>query len=154
MDEYTPEDEVVVGGPLSRVSVAVRISGDELDPSEITRIFGVAPKFAARKGEQRARGSRPVSHATGIWTFALVEDPSPEWELDDAIEALLGRLPSDLGLWRELGSRFTIDVFCGLFMGSDNQGADLRASTLRMLADRGMKLELDIYGPPPDDQAT
>ena len=154
MDDFPPEDSIVLGGPLSRLSVSVRVAGDQLNPAEITRLFGVVPKFSAAKGEQRPSGSRTVTQRIGIWTYGLSDEPSPEWELDDAIATLFQQLPSDLALWNDLARRFKLDVFCGLFMGSDNQGADLRPSTLKLLADRGLTLSLDIYGPPPDDAAT
>ena len=154
MDDSAPEDGFLVGGPVSRLSVSLRVAGDALDPVEITRLLGVAPKFAARKGEQIPRGPRYVTQRIGIWTFDLLEDPSPEWELDDAIQALLARLPADLDVWRSLAAQFQLDVFCGLFMGDDNQGAELRPETLRTLGERGVKLSLDVYGPPPDDPAT
>jgi hypothetical protein len=127
--------------------------GDEVDPSEITRLYGLTPKFAASRGEQVQRGSRTVTHRSGIWTYGLAEDPSPEWELEDAIVALLSRFPDDATLWQDLGTRFRLDVFCGLFMGTDNQGTVLSPQTLGMLAARNLALDLDIYGPPPGDEA-
>ena len=154
MDEFEPDDAVVIGGPVSRLSVSVRIAGDTLDPAEITRRFGVTPKFAASKGDQVKRGHRTVTQRSGIWTYRLTGEGSADRELDDAIVALLARLPDDSTMWRELAQRFTIDVFCGLFMGSENQVADLRPSTLALLAERGLALGLDIYGPPPFEAAT
>jgi hypothetical protein len=149
MDEEFPEDGSLLGGHVTRISVALRVMGDSLDPIEITRLFGKEPRFAARGGDQVQRGSRTVTQRSGIWTYGLAEDPSPEWHLDDAVEALLGRFPSDLELWSDLRSRFKLDVFCGLFMGSDNQGTVLSPRTLGMLAARGLTLNLDLYGPPP-----
>lgn len=154
MDDHLPPNLVQVGGPISRLSVSVRVASDVLDPDDITRLMQVQPKFAARKGDQRDRGGRTVTQRIGIWTFALSERPSPEWELDDAVNALLDRLPADLSIWHELGRVHRLDVFCGLFMGGDNQGADLRPQTLQRLAERGLTLDLDVYGPPPDAAAT
>ena len=154
MTESLPEDGFVLGGPLSSLQVTVRLLGDELDPDEITRLLGVTPIVAARKGDTVVRGSSSVTQRIGVWSYGLTEDASPDWELEDAIVAVLGRLPGDLNLWSELGARFSIDMFCGLFMGSGNQGADVSPSTLRLLADRGMRLGLDIYGPPLGDEAT
>lgn len=154
MGEPPEENEILLGGPVSRLSVSIRVAGDLLDPSEISRLFGVSPKFAARKGEIIRRGSRAMPHRVGIWTYGLTEEPSPEWELDDAIGALIARLPADLAVWQELGERFKLDIFCGLFMGTDNQGAVIAPYTLKLLAERGLTLDLDIYGPPSDDAAT
>ena len=44
-----------------------------------------------------------------------------------------------------------MDVFCSLFMGSENQGTVLQPETLRLLVDRGLSLDIDIYGLPPGD---
>jgi hypothetical protein len=155
VDRNDPSDASMIeaGGPVSRLSIALRIQGDDLDPSEITSLLRVQPKFAARKGDQVRRGSRAVVQRIGIWTFGLSEQSSPEWELDDVIGALLARLPAEKEIWESLSTRFKLDVFCGLFLGSDNQGADLRPETIRALAERNLALGLDIYGPPPDDEA-
>lgn len=149
MDESKPAHNVAFGGSIARLSVSVRVLGDDLDPEEVTRLLGTAPNFAARKGDQRQSGSRPFQQRIGIWTFARTTKPSSEWELDGAIKALLGRLPSDLDVWRRLAERYSLDVFCGLFMSSDNQGTDVQPETLRLLADRGLALSFDLYGPPP-----
>jgi hypothetical protein len=154
MNDSPPPDALLIGGPLSRLSISLRIASDVLEPDILSRILGVSPKFAARKGETREQGGRTVTQRVGIWTYGITEEPSEDWELDDAIAALLSRLPTDLAVWRELAGTHHLDIFCGLFMGADNQGAAVRPETLRLLADRGLMLSLDIYGPPPDDEAT
>jgi hypothetical protein len=145
--EPHPADEFVIGGPIGRIKVSVRVIGDDLDPAEVTRLFGVEPTFAARRGEARERHGRPIVQRTGVWFHALTVDPTEEWELADAVDTLLARLPADPAIWRALGSRYQLDVFCGLFLRSENQGADLPPATLAALAERGLTLGLDIYGP-------
>jgi len=151
MSDFPPSDVVQLGGHVSRLSVSVRVASETLDPEAITRLMRVEPKFAAKKGAKRESGGRTVTQRIGIWTYGLTENSSSEWELDDAIVALLNRLPDDLNIWRDLARTHQMDVFCGLFMGSDNQGTVLQSETLRSLANRGLSLDLDIYGPPPDD---
>lgn len=140
-----PPNGFALGGPIGRISVSLRVMGDEVDPAEVTRLLGVEPDIAARKGEPVRRGDRTVAQRSGIWSYTLGEGPSTEWELDDAIATLLGRLPADLAIWDDLGRRFRMDLFCGVFLGSRNQGCALRPSTLRLMADRGITLSLDIY---------
>lgn len=122
-----------------------------LDPEAITHLMGVQPNFGAKKGTRRKNGARTVAQRLGVWTYGLTEGPSGEWELDDAIVALLDRLPADLNIWRDLARTHRMDVFCGLFMGADNQGTILQPGTLRLLADRGLHVDVDIYGTPSDD---
>jgi len=43
--------------------------------------------------------------------------------------------------------RFEVDIFCGLFMGSSNEGLSLSPRTLSALGQCGIELGLDIYGP-------
>src|SRR5262245_61149329 len=117
-------------GPISRITVSLRVAGEELDPAEITRLLGVSPKYAARKGDQVQRRGGPVTQRTGMWTFSLTDEASPEWELDDVITALLSRVSTDPAIWLDLGARYKLDVFCGLFMDDDNEGAELKPATL------------------------
>jgi hypothetical protein len=62
-------------------------------------------------------------------------------------------MSQDLTTWRTLTSRFSADVFCGLFMDQSNEGFSLGAETLRMLADRGLEIGFDVYDPTREDQA-
>lgn len=145
MAEFPPEGFVTVGGEVGEISLTLSIGGDHLDPDEVTRILGITPSFAARKGDQRAAGGGVVTQRTGIWLLRLTEAPSPEWTLADAIETLLSRLPSDLEVWKGLAARFEVSLSCGLFLDGWNQGLVLPTSLLRQIADRHLDLDLDIY---------
>jgi hypothetical protein len=154
MSASPPETNLGPEGLGSRLSVSLRVAGDALDPAEVTRVLGVEPDFSARKGEERRQRAGTVVQRTGIWTRRLRPAPSADWDLDGVITALLAEFPADPAVWRELGSRYKLDVFCGLFMGSENQGADLSPATLLALGQRGLILDLDVYGPPPGEAAT
>ena len=152
----TPPSEPItpLDFPRSRLSVSLRVQGDELDPAEITRALGVQPDFSARKGEPRASRAGTVIQRTGMWTRGVRQGAAPAWDLESAVRTLLADLPTDLGVWRELARRHKLDVFCGLFMASENQGTDLSAATLLALGERGLMLRFDVYGPPPNGSAT
>ena len=127
---------------LARTKVCLRLFGDTLDPDEITRLLGVEPTGRACKGEmQKTPSGRGRVARSGSWRLA--SDSSGD--LNTQIEALLARLPSDPSLWRELSQRFSCDVFCGLFISEGNGGTELQPQMLSMLADRGLRLGLDIY---------
>jgi hypothetical protein len=38
---------------ISRTKAALRISGDDLDPDEVSKLLGAAPTESARKGDAR-----------------------------------------------------------------------------------------------------
>ncbi|MDQ0839238.1 hypothetical protein QFZ54_003022 [Sphingomonas faeni] len=72
-------------------------------------------------------------------------------DLDGQINDLLDGLSDDCSVWRSLSHLFRGRVFCGLFLASGNEGLTLRSETLARLSERGLLLDLDIYGP---DDAT
>ena len=120
------------------------MTGDDLDPERITRMFGVNPTFAARKGEEVDLGGVPVMQRTGIWSYAL--PASPEWEFGDAIDTLLERLPHDPALWESLAGWATVAVVCGLYIHDVDRVADLTPDTLARLAERRLALSIQVRG--------
>jgi uncharacterized protein DUF4279 len=129
---------------IERLEVELRVTADDLDPERITRMLGVNPTVAARKGEDVDVAGVPVSQPTGIWSYAL--PASPEWELGDAIDTLLERLPHDPALWESLAGWAAVSVVCGLFIRDVDRAADLSPDTLARLAERRLALSLHIRG--------
>ena len=102
------------GRDIDRLEIALRVTADDLDPERITRMLGVTPTFAARKGEDVDQGGVPVAQRTGTWSYAL--PASPEWELGDAIDTLLEQLPADPALWESLAGWADVGVVCELYV--------------------------------------
>lgn len=153
MVDLPPGNDIIVGGDVDRVTVSVRVSGDALDPDEVTRALGVRPTFAASKGDRRTSGSREVTQRTGVWCVEFGGAPE-EWTLDDAIRQLLVRLPSAPTVWDELAAKYKLDVFCGLHLARWNRGFMLPPDVLRQLAERHLHLDVDIYCVESDEAAT
>ena len=132
------------GRDIDRLEIELRVTGDELDPERITRMLGVNPTLAARKGESVDVDGVPVGQRIGIWSYTL--PASPEWELGDAIDTLLERLPHDPALWESLATWATVAVVCGLYIHDVDRIADLAPDTLARLAERRLALSLQIRG--------
>jgi hypothetical protein len=66
------------------------------------------------------------------------------------ISEILGKLPQDPDVWRRLGAKYRIDLFCGVFMGSTNDGLSFPGDLLKLLCERSIALNLDIYAPRDD----
>jgi hypothetical protein len=131
---------------LHRSVVTLRISGDELDPVEITRALGCSPTHGQRKGETLTGASGRTRIAKfGMWRLEAA-DRVPE-DLNGQIAELLGQLAPSLDVWRGIGAKYRMDLFCGLFMHVTNEGLALSADSLAALGERGIELGLDIYGP-------
>ena len=136
------------GRDIDRLAIALRVTGDELDPDRITRMLGVAPTFAGRKGEHVDHHGVPTAQPTGVWLYAL--PASPEWELGDAIDTLLEQLPADPALWESMAGRAEVAVVCGLYVHDVDRSAALPPDTLARLAERRLALRLEIHGPAPE----
>lgn len=124
--------------------LTLRLFGDDLNPAEITALLGANPTAAHHKGQQLT-GNQPDAvriARTGSWRLDA-ERREPE-DLDAQIFEILDQLTGDLAVWQSL-ARFRPDLFCGLFMGSSNDGVSLSPRALLALGQRGIELRLDIY---------
>jgi hypothetical protein len=130
---------------LERSVATLRIMGDELLPEEISRLLGAVPTSAYAKGHQfRSEASeRVVTRKSGIWRL-MAKENQPE-DLDGQVAELLGQVTSNLSVWGNLTARFRVDLFCGWFMGSANEGVQISSETLLALGQRGIMLSFDIY---------
>jgi len=131
-----------VGGLVDETSIALRIFGDDLDPHELTDRLGVEPTSHCRKGDV-FRGQRyDRIEKTGRWLLAR---PHVADDVDNIIQCMLSDLPDSQELWRELHSRFKVDLFLGVWLRDWNRGFHLTPETLTMLADRKLEIGFDIY---------
>jgi hypothetical protein len=131
---------------LSHSAASLRIFGDDLVPEEVTARLGATPTAFETKGGQSQpnAGGRTFIARTGGWRLKAA-DRRPG-NLDGQVAELLGKLTTDLVIWQELTARFRVDVFCGLWLNEVNEGISLAPSTLAALGERGILMDLDIYG--------
>lgn len=139
---------------LDRSVAALRITGEDLDPTEITKALGCQPTRGHRKGDVLTGKKSGISRTVkfGLWLLQT-EDREPE-DLDGQISELLGRLNPSLDVWGSISARYQMDLFCGLFMRESNEGATISAESMAALGQRGVQLSLDIYSPTIEDLQT
>lgn len=135
---------------LQRSVAALRIFGDDLAPDEISRLLKAPPTEAYTKGDEWHTAGGVRARRCGGWRLHA-EDTEPE-NLDMQVTEFLGRVTSDLSVWTELSDKYRVDLFCGWFMGSSNEGVEISAATMVALGERGITLSLDIYGPDGEDE--
>lgn len=132
-------------GILHKSAASIGFSGDDLDPAEITAALGAEPTVGVRKGGPWVTRSGAVKTSpVGSWRVNA-EDCEPG-DLDGQINALLDGLSDDFVSWRSFSQRYRGRAFCGLFLDSWNEGLTLRSETVLRLGERGLLLDLDIYG--------
>ena len=137
---------------VQRSVVTLRIGSDDLIPGEITRLLGTPPTHTQIKGEKivgRKTGHVRIAEV-GMWRLCA-KDREPE-DMDGQIEEILSQTTSDLAIWRSVGEKHQIDLFCGLFLGVSNEGMSLSSKSLAALGERGIELALDIYSGDDDDK--
>jgi len=124
--------------------VTLRFFGDGLLPEEVSALLGATPTASHHKGQELAGSHSGVVRIarTGSWRMAAMRR-EPE-DLEAQIFEILDQLTGDLAVWQAL-ARFRPDLFCGLFMGSSNDGVSLSPRALLALGERGIELGLDIY---------
>lgn len=132
---------------INKSYASLRISGDDLIPTEISTLLGYEASLVQVKGQVfvgKNTGRERIAKS-GMWRVKAT-DSEPE-NLDLQISEILDKLSSDLNVWKSLTERFDIDLFCGLFMEVSNEGMEITAHSLSLLAERGIMLGLDIYAP-------
>ncbi len=82
--------------------------------------------------------------------WALAATPREPEDIDGQIAEILGQLSDDPEVWRTIGQRYEVDLFCGLFMKSGNEGFSLSPGSMRALGLRQIEIGFDLYGP--DDE--
>lgn len=129
---------------LHKSAASIGFYGDDLDPSKITKGLG-EPTVGVQKGSNwlTQKGAEKVAR-TGFWRLAA-EYCEPA-DLDGQINTLLDQLSNDLPAWRAFAKQFRGRVFCGLFLDESNEGSTLQPETLARIGERGLLLDLDIYG--------
>jgi hypothetical protein len=130
---------------ISLSSATLRIFGDDADPDQISALLGCAPSNSYRKGDATYPPKNLKPRRYGMWRLGAA-DCEPE-SLDSQIVGLLNQVTQDLAIWKQVAALHEVDISCGLFMNESNEELRLSPGTLARLAERGIALDLDIYGP-------
>jgi hypothetical protein len=144
LSDVPKERLISVGGPVDRVDVSLRFFGDELDPQEISTLLGCSPTSARRKGEEIPDKRYFKVASTGSWVHALRQGAGST--LENQIRRLLAAATKDIDVWVKLTTKYSADIFCGLFLNEVNRTTELSSQLSGELAARNITLRFDIYG--------
>lgn len=134
------------GGEVDECLLMLRLFGDELEPELITELLGVEPTKAYRKGDSR-NGNASVRERTGLW---LLEWHRSKECANSQLRRVLAVLPQDLTIWQDLSGRFSAEFKIHLFLARWCRGTVLSSDVIKMISDRGLGLNIDIYSRRPD----
>ena len=119
--------------------------GDDLVPSEITKLLGASPTAAESKGEKITKPKTGTTRIAKSGSWRLRAKSCEPENIDGQIAQILNQLTDDLTVWHEIKKRYRVDLFCGLFLGSSNEGLTISVKSLRALSERGIEAGFDIY---------
>jgi Domain of unknown function (DUF4279) len=125
----------------ARTHATFRLTGDSLDPDEISAALGIP---AGREGTIRRQRTR-------VWLLAsehTVESTSLERHLIHLLDAIEPAAATVGTLRREYDLR--ADFFCYWLSATGHGGPELSPDTLRRIAELDAVLGIDFYGPAAD----
>lgn len=134
-----------IGGLVDRVTVSLRVFGDDLDRDEVSRLLACQPTQCHMKGEVSVGQITGLRREARTGSWLLNSDDGRGVRLDEQIMNLLDRVTGDLAVWEELTEKYKADLFCGLFLEEENRACRLPAEVLRRLAERRLSIGFDIY---------
>ncbi|HKA32831.1 MAG TPA: DUF4279 domain-containing protein [Candidatus Binatia bacterium] len=136
-----PKILMKVGGSIDESGAILAIYGRTLDPAKISRQLGVEPTRSFKRGHRIRSNSHPMQH--GAW-FLQVRGKTPDGP-EVQLRKLLQQLPKSGKIWKELNSKYTIQIRFGLHMSGWNKGFGLTPDLLKQLAKMRVELQFDIY---------
>ncbi|MCL2714935.1 MAG: DUF4279 domain-containing protein [Alphaproteobacteria bacterium] len=125
-------------------TVALRFTGDQLVPSEISARLNLQPSHASDQSQDPSTTRRRCP----FWTYngQGEEGFQPEWTcLEDGLTFLLKRLRSRKAQIIALACEFDALWWCGNFQASFNGGPTLSAKLLTEIGSTGIPLSIDNY---------
>ena len=128
---------------------SLSISGDSLQPDNITLSLGLTPTRTGVKGE-RSSSRNSVARRTSFWIFTCpLSDSLP---LAEHLAWLLDQLEPKVDLVRSIAEDWRVTIFCG-FSSENGQGAaTFDPRLLQRLANLGIPFVLDLYPPGPPSE--
>lgn len=119
--------------------------GDSLNPDAISSLLGCRPTLGFVKGQVEPSKGKPIIRETGGWQLdALGQQPG---NIDAHVAELFRRMNKDLFVWRTLSGEYRVELFCLYFTRETDEPVQASPGTLKVLGDRGIRLDLRIYSP-------
>jgi hypothetical protein len=132
---------------LGGFAAALHVSGESLQPGEITRLFGIEPSESETRGVpiRNADGAAIRTPSAGRWTLGVPASLSDAFNFNEVVDAVLAKLPKDASIWRAVGALGTIHISVSLALDESNGEMWLDPQLLSFLGERGVGLHVEIY---------
>jgi hypothetical protein len=134
------ENTSCVGGPACCFRVSLSISGEDLDPDELSGWLGQRPDVAHRKGQPRTRTS---VHAEGLWSIEKIGSAADQ--VEGLLTELVGRVTAAPDTWTRVNDRYRVSADVGVFVAGYNGDLTLSPRLVQRIASLGASLWIDMY---------
>jgi hypothetical protein len=126
-------------------SVALRISGTDLDLAEVSDTLKLKPTQTRVKGQPRY--SSDYIWPESVWEYEVRpgEDKVMWDSLEDGLQTLISAFVLREAALRNYQRRFKVFLWCGDFSSSFGGGPRLSPQILKALGDFGVELILETY---------
>ena len=130
---------------IKKSEASLRIFGDTLIPEEISNLLCGTPTSSTTKGEIITGKKTETSRIAVKGSWHLQANSKTPEDLNQQIQEILSQLTDNLDAWRKISGKHKINLFCGLFLDTENGALGISADNLVKLGQRGIELQLDIY---------
>jgi hypothetical protein len=132
---------------LGGFAAALHVSGEALQPAEVTRLFGIEPSESETRGVpvRHADGTVARTPSAGRWTLGVPASLADAFNFNEVVEAVLAKLPKDAAIWRSVGALGTLHVSVSLALDDSNGEMWLEPQLLSFLGERGVGVHVEIY---------
>ncbi len=150
-DLFDTKDEPLPGTPpidaLGSHAAALHVFGDALVPDQVTNLFGVSPTGTETPGVSLVRpdGSEGRVSSSGRWSLGVSTAGTDTMNFNEAIEAVLALLPTDVAIWKAVGALGTMHIALSLAVDAGNGEIWLEPRLLSFLGERDVGLYFEIY---------
>ncbi len=135
---------------MHEYSVALRIRGAKLDPTEVTTRLHLAPTQVRIAGQPRPGGKSVW--AESMWEYEVLPEGKTAWpSLEEGLRTLLSAFQSLNATLEHYCRDFHVFLWCGHFSSSFDGGPTFSSMLLKQLGDFGVELYLDTYFSVPTD---
>lgn len=156
-DLFDTADEIPIDAtPVSVLGnriATLHVSGDALDPDQVSTLFGVSPTESEHQGMPQVRADGSVESrvaSSGRWSLGVGEAGNETLNINEAIEALLGLLPEDIATWKAVGALGTMHLAVSWALNANNSEIWLEPRLLAFFGERGVGLYFEVYQRDPD----
>jgi hypothetical protein len=130
----------IVGGAACCFRVCLSISGEDLDPDELTGWLGQRPDVAHRRGEP---STKAAVHTEGLWSIEKVG--GAEDQVEGLLTELVGRVKATPETWSKVSGRYRVSADVGVFVAGGNRDLTLSPRLVQRIASLGASLWIDMY---------